>query len=802
MEKKISNAIVRFRIPLLILIALITIFFAYKIRHIKMAFGGGDIVPLSHPYVQLHQKMADTFGGSHLVAIALRVKDGDVLDAVTLAKVDRIQQKLESLRGIVTYKTISVASPKFSDVHYSIDEFGYPALTSEKYSDIVKKVLAGDRRVHEAFRKAVQNNSQVFGSIVSADKKGTAILTGFKWEEDYGYIFDNVQQILKAESDGNTEFFAAGRPIMLGYIDSYFRGILLVFGVAVAVMVGLLYLDFGTIRGVLLPLASGLLSVVWSVGFLAAVDIKIDVISITIPFLLVALAHGHSVQMLSRFNAEYAIHHDRRKAAAEAMSHLLAPMTTSIFADGVGLAALILLPFSSIRHMAIAGTIGVISVYIGCFVLIAAVLSLLPAPRSLAHASDHASGDRWVGPLFTRLATYSLGKGRWPIIAVSIIVVIIAGIGASKVKVGELQAGSPDFSANSPYNRAEHVLSGLTGSNLYWVQVNTGKDGGLFDPKVIRDISVLQQRLSELPEVGYSLSYVDALKKINSSLHEDDPHWEIIPTSAEMASQLFPMIGGARGVEETKDLYTRDCRAATISVFLKDRRPETIEKVFNASRDFVAHDQISQATFEFPGGLVGIYAAIIEEINRHEFTSVVIVVAVCLALTVLAFRSFLSAAIILVPLLIGKAIVLAVMGFGGIGLFVYTLPVITLGFGLGIDFSLYILARLQEEISSTGQFEKGYVRALGTSGRAVLFTGLTMAGGLVSLCFSEMRFQAILGLMLTVVVIANTFIALVFFPVFIERIRPRFLFKQHGAAKHDGLNAAGQTTKLEPVEVV
>jgi len=53
---------------------------------------------------------------------------------------------------------------------------------------------------------------------------------------------------------------------------------------------------------------------------------------------------------------------------------------------------------------------------------------------------------------------------------------------------------------------------------------------------------------------------------------------------------------------------------------------------------------------------------------------------------------------------------MAFMGYGGIGFFIYTLPVITLGFGLGIDFSLYILARLQEEIADSGDFDKGTSR--------------------------------------------------------------------------------------------
>jgi len=238
------------------------------------------------------------------------------------------------------------------------------------------------------------------------------------------------------------------------------------------------------------------------------------------------------------------------------------------------------------------------------------------------------------------------------------------------------------------------------------------------------------------------------------------------------------MIGGDQGYDETQDMFTKDYREGTIAVFLKDRKPDTLRNVIADTHDFIKKNQTSDIQFKLPGGLVGICAAIIDEIEKNEFVRVAVVVVVCLLLTVLAFRSLAAALIIFVPLLIGKAITMAFMGYGGIGFFIYTLPVITLGFGLGIDFSLYILARLKEEISDSGDFNRGYIKALATSGRAVLFTGLTMTGGLLTLVLSQMRFQAILGSMLSVVVMANTIIALVFFPVLLSVIKPKFLFKE------------------------
>jgi predicted RND superfamily exporter protein len=541
-------------------------------------------------------------------------------------------------------------------------------------------------------------------------------------------------------------------------------------------MVVTLYLDFRTIRGVLLPLSSGFIGVVWGLGFMSFVGHRIDVLGMTIPFLLIALAHGHSVQIISRYYYEFANGRNREEAAVESMIGLLKPMTTSIAADAVGLFVLILMPFKSIQSMALVGTAGIVAICIGCFVFIPVVLALLPPMKR----SSVEREEGWLGPIFELLAVFSLGKGKWPILIVTVVVLVIALVGASKVKVGELQSGSPDFWPNSPYNKAEKVVENMTGGNLYWINIEGDHTGALYDAKVMQDVNALQRHLEERPEVGYSISYVDGLKKVNAAMHENDPRWDILPTDTASAGEFIGMIGGSQGYDETKDMFTKDYKEGTIAVFLKDRKPDTLRNIIADTRDFLKNNQTSNVRFEFPGGLAGVYAAINDEIESNEFLSVAIVVAVCLILTAIAFRSVLAALIIFIPLLIGKAITLAFMGYGGIGFFIYTLPVVTLGFGLGIDFSLYILARLKEEISESDDFVKGYVKALATSGRAVLFTGLTMTGGLLTLVLSEMRFQAILGSMLSVVVMANTIIALLFFPVLLSVIKPKFLFKKEG----------------------
>jgi uncharacterized membrane protein YdfJ with MMPL/SSD domain len=126
-------------------------------------------------------------------------------------------------------------------------------------------------------------------------------------------------------------------------------------------------------------------------------------------------------------------------------------------------------------------------------------------------------------------------------------------------------------------------------------------------------------------------------------------------------------------------------------------------------------------------------------------------------LSLLFFRSLVAA---LLPLLVGG---LAIVGTFLVlrvaseltSVSVFALNVATgLGLGLAIDYSLFIVSRYREELARTGPGFEAMRRTLGTAGRAVLFSSLTVAGALASLLVFPQRFLYSMG-------IAGFFVALI-----------------------------------------
>ncbi len=97
----------------------------------------------------------------------------------------------------------------------------------------------------------------------------------------------------------------------------------------------------------------------------------------------------------------------------------------------------------------------------------------------------------------------------------------------------------------------------------------------------------------------------------------------------------------------------------------------------------------------------------------------------------------------------------AIMAVSGIGIKVATLPVIALGVGIGVDYGIYIYSKLEKFLLEGKTLQEAYFETLRSTGKAVIFTGVTLGIGVVTWIFSPIKFQADMGLLLFFMFIWN-----------------------------------------------
>lgn len=531
MTERFAKFVIKYRFPLLILIVVVSLPLIYLTRTTRLSHRAGQIFPWGHPNVNLHLKMSEVFGRSNLVAITLRTKEGDIFNPHTLGKVYRIQRAVELMDGVVKYNIYSIASRGLKYVETATDTDGVMMLIVETFDDMLEQILKGDQEMLETYRKNILNDDEIYGALVSRDRKGAAILATFNYEEDYLYIFQHLNEVIEKEKDSNTKFHLSGRPIMLAYIHKYMSKILYIFFLALVIMVMLLYVDFGRKRAIFLPLTAGLLSVVWGMGILNLLGFEMDVLSTTVPFLVLALSHGHSVQVMQRYYEEGRKCLDKKKASEQVIATLMLPASTSILTDSIGFLSLILLPFPIIQSMAIVAATGILSIWVTSFILIPIVLSYLSLPSIRELEREGKSVVLLKILRFSGMAT-SGGRSRTFILIGAFILFLFGIFFTSKLQVGDLKPGSPNFWQDSEYNQADRILNEhFVGTNLLWIYLAGEEQKDLLKPEVISyklkpgDVEVRHLLLYDFPpeERGRGLLMWDIKDDPNS--HREQDRW-------------------------------------------------------------------------------------------------------------------------------------------------------------------------------------------------------------------------------------------------------------------------------------
>src|SRR5213593_1815455 len=262
----------------------------------------------------------------------------------------------------------------------------------------------------------------------------------------------------------------------------------------------------------------------------------------------------------------------------------------------------------------------------------------------------------------------------------------------------------------------------------------------------------------------------------NEALDASDPRF-----IAAMNAALDPLRADSRVVsvvtpdavppQQAAGLRSKDGKRALASVTVQGGT-NAAGQFFAALRALVRSDSLDVlATGNVPLNH-DIDTALEADLQRAELVS--LPVAFLLLLIV-----FGSAAASLVTLGVGVVVILG--GIGGTFALArstdvsqYALNIVTLiGLGVAIDYSLFIVSRFREELARGATVEDAVGTALATAGRALLFSGITVAIGLAGMLFYPGTFLVSLGVSGSLVVAAAVLYGLTFLPALLSILGPR-----------------------------
>jgi len=765
-----------FRHPKIILglILAATLFFAAQIPAVKIYSDFADLLPQTHPYIELHNEIKESFGGANVIIVGVESTKGDIFTNDTLARIHRITQAVDSLPGVNHNLVVSVTHRNSRQVWLTPEG----NVNSEPYYNPEHQSLSDGELAQ--MRKAIGADPRVFGPLVSPDMKMALVKAQLnEGQLDYAATFEQIQALRGQEAADGIRIHVTGQPVLVGWAYQYLGQIIEIFLFTALIMIGLLVFYFRKAYGILVPLAGVIVSSIWGLGIISLFGYNLDPLSLVIPFLISARAMSHGIQLVERYYLELNEHADHHKAARLTFENLFRPGSLGVVSDAIGLLLIAIGSIPLNTKLAHYASIWALSIILTVLLAVPLLLSILPKPKDI---DIRHNLFRSVGFLCAELISSEKSAKRALLFAAFL---LMSGLYfASHVVIGESEPGSPILYQDHDYNLSSRAINdSFPGSEEMYIVAETSEKGGIKRPDVLAALADFKRHMLLDPEVGGAKGIPDLVVQVNRLLHNNDPRWAQIPDDERYVGGLMftymmsnPIPGALNEFVDT------DERVANLVFYYKDHQGETIRRAIHSAKTWIADNEgkVEGLTIRLAGGTIGVIASQNEAAFETNLWVLPLVFLLIFIFVTFFYTSVMAGTMMLGAMLFATTLTYGYMGLIGMGINSNTVPIIAVGVGVGIDYSIYMMDRIRAEMVTLQDLGAAVGRAISTTGLAVSFTAITLIAGIVMwVLLSDLRFQADAALLLIVMIILNGAAAMLLVPSWVLVFKPKFICKAY-----------------------
>ncbi len=796
--------------PLVLLVfAVITVAMVFFASQLKVDAGFKKQIPLQHEYMKTFLDYEADFGGANRVLVAVMAKDGNMFSDQYLSTLQKVTKDVINLDDTDDSRARSLFTPNVRFIEVVEDGISGGNVIPNNYDPTFKP---GTPEQFDQIRSNIIK-ANILGRLVAKDFSGAMVWADIIPESDspanphkvdYQKIARQLEDIRQRyeKPGGNITVHVIGFAKMVGDISDGATSVVKFFSITIAFTWLLLFLYSSSVKLASLTVLCALVAVVWMLGALRLMGFGIDPMNMLTPFLIFAIAVSHGEQMINRFRGEIFFGgleegsveelRERAKYAAEPLEAarlsfrmLLVPGSVALLAGCIGFGAIWLIPIQMIKELAITATVGVGLTILTDLILLPVLLSytrLRNLDRKRAYRLRQLTQFDKVWALLAKL---SKPKPAAIVLALGVIIWFFAWQEGNKVMIGDAQAGVAELRPEARYNQDAVLISKkfALGVDILNVIVEAGPSACTTSYKAMETIDRFAWHMSNVPGVEQVISLPQAAKLVNAGWNDGSIRWRVLPRDRDTLRQA------TQSFETDSGLLNADCSAIPVTVFTKDHQSSTIDRVVAETKKFRKENNAydpgfvakrdaaikaaqakgeeyttDEVNFRLATGSLGVAAAINDTVRESEHYILYLLYGAVFLMCWISFRSPRAALCVLLPLVLVTELGHTLMFHLGIGMKISTLTVVALGVGIGVDYGIYLFARMREAMLAGKSLSESYFVALKTTGIAIFYTALTLAVGVAMWIFSVLKFQADMGILLTFMFLVNMIAAIIFLP--------------------------------------
>ncbi len=672
------------------------------------------------------------FGGSEVVLVMLEAPD--VLAPDALARLRRISDGLASIEGVER-----VISP------FTLPTFSRGAGRLE----VAPAVGEG-----APDRAALADDPLVMGNVLARDLRAAAAIAVIAGDASEEAALAGIHALVAATGGPGT-LSVGGMPEVRRQVSADIRSDMRRFlPLGLGLVFAFLLVCFRQPRGVLLPLAVVVMSVIVALGAIPLLGWKLHLVTVTLPVILLAVANDYAIHLLARFQEANApgAGLDRAALVRGVVGDLGGPVLAAGLTTIAGLLCLqthVIVPAAQLGVLAAVG-IGFALVASLTFVPAALALLPLPAPTEAASARPIERGLAAVAELVVR-------RPRAVLVGAGVVVLLgAAGLPRLGVDTNPMAYYADDAPIAQTYARVNAHFGGSTELLVMF--------DGLREPGTIARMEALEDALRDMPHVGHQLSILPVARAINAAMGEPSAP---VADALDLLSLLGEVGGAGDALARLVDL---DGDRALLTARIYSLATADVARVVHG-----VEAQLGDAPGVTMSGFGVVFADLVDALVRGQVATLALSLLAVFLLVSLVFRSAAAGLTALLPLGLAIPLLFGLMGTLGIELNAVTALLSSILVGVGVDYTIHFLWRYRQERREGRPPEHAVQHTLTTAGRGIVFNALSVIVGFSVLFVSQFQPVQFFGFLVVVSIGACLLGALIILPAVILVLRPRFL---------------------------
>ncbi|MEQ9413453.1 MAG: MMPL family transporter, partial [Cyclobacteriaceae bacterium] len=532
MWTRLAHFIIKYRLPLVILIGLITLFMGYHARNAEMSYDFRGTVPANDPEQVFFTEFRKQFGEDGNV-VAVGLKDSAIYQYENF---ELLRQFCLEVRGLTGVNDV-IALPRIKQIEKDT------AATRFILTDVFPNKITSQAQLDSLLIEAKKQKFYI-GQIVNEKNGAIAILISIQKEVlNSSKRVGLTDQIIEAgetfsEKTGIALHYA-GLPFVRSVITSQVGQELKIFLLLSVIITGIILLIFfRSLRAVIFPLIVIGIIVIWVLGTIALFGFKISLLSGMIPPIIVVIGIPNAIYLMNKYHTEFVSHGNKILAISRVVRKVgLATFLTNL-TTAIGFLVLLSADITILREFGIVAGINVMATFVVSLILIPGVFSWMPPPsaKHLKHL-DVKIFDKALNAV-----DLVVHRHRAVIYVVAVTSVVFAVIGMSKLhSVSFMVDDLPEESVvKKDLIFFEENFSGVMPLEIV---LNTGKRRGVIDVKNLKKIDEFEQFLAQQKDISKPVSLVSFVKAAKQAFYNNNPDRYTLPDNRERGFILRYMKG-------------------------------------------------------------------------------------------------------------------------------------------------------------------------------------------------------------------------------------------------------------------